>query len=142
MEKQNKIVSNAIGPIGIEAKTTIQKLQKSDGNEEQGEKRPREVGSGTIWSFDARFEKVGEMAMKSKKMGSNYASQQMQKQNKNPQAAIKKNKKKVPDCLGWSKKKKRLVNGLHSLWRKFSFVQKCRNTRYHRTRKLNEKYIL
>ena len=124
MEKnKNKIVSNAIGQSGL-SENDVQKLQKSDGNEEQGRKAAEKVVSEQYGVSMQDLEKVGEMSdEEQEKWAQNYASQQMQKAKQNPQAAIKK-QKKVPDCLSWSKKKKRLVNGLHSLWRKFLVCSK------------------
>lgn len=140
MEKnKNKIVSNAIGQSGL-SENDVQKLQKSDGNEEQGRKAAEKVVSEQYGVSMQDLEKVGEMSdEEQEKWAQNYASQQMQKAKQNPQAAIKKTEKSAR-LFELGKEEKAIGERITFAMEKVSGLFKNVETQDTiETRKLNEK---
>ena len=118
----------------------VQKLQKSDGNEEQGRKAAEKVVSEQYGVSMQDLEKVGEMSdEEQEKWAQNYASQQMQKAKQNPQAAIKKTEKSAR-LFELVKEEKAIGERITFAMEKVSHLFKNVETQDTiETRKLNEK---
>lgn len=94
MEKnKNKIISNQIKQSGLD-KSDVQKLQESDGSEEQGLKVAEKIVSEQYGVSMQDLEKVGEMSdEEQEKWAQNYANIMMQQAKQNPKATIQKTDK-------------------------------------------------
>jgi len=90
---KNKIVSNAIRQSGLN-KSDVQRLQESDGSEEQGHKAAEKVVSEQYGVSLQDLEKVGEMSdADQEEWAQNYANSMMQQAKQTPQATVKKQEK-------------------------------------------------
>lgn len=104
---KDKITSNAIQQSGLK-KSDVQKLQQSDGSEEQGRKAAEKVVSEQYGVSLQELEKVGKMSdAEQEKWAQQYADQMMNEARNNPKAAVKKGDK-PRQLFGLAKEQKQL----------------------------------